>query len=750
MTTFADNTQIKFVEAHVPSMRAGEYHFTFHQDLKYLDTALSTNYSTEQHVAVGGNRFTLDPNHLHSVFPPNNNIGDHANAIPSITLKRSTLPWEWIPCKEGQNPEGDNEKTPWMCLLILNEDEKLGGCIKKDDFFQAIDDDEDLWAMLLKGKWILPTSDKNTFIVPSPSERTAQLPKDYLAYKDKIEQFLNESRDPKTETIQTLQNASKDTWIKWPGFDKKVFEKNNTQVTLGDFDRSLLNKIMPLYDELRFLTHVRSASQKLPDGFVTNEWAIVCTNRLPQPNKRTTAYLISLQGRIDLSTSKPSYTWEASQDNALIRFPILKQWSFSCISHKHSLTGILRHLNTYLQDKDSDNTSAPPKNNTSTFTFRLPPNGNPIAEQFLALGKIPLIHNMRMGTRSVSWYQGPLTTNQHLHELTPPKDPEQPLIEAADQLLMYNRQTGMYDVSYAAAWELGRMLLLSEKDLAIKLFHWKRHHKQQLRAAEQAAVYRHIPFQNGSEFEFPPELQKWFEDLRLLKGIPAEYLIPNPALLPPESIRFFQIDEQWLEALIDGAYSIGRVAYQDKTLPPNPQAAKPYSGILLRSAAVKEWPDLLVDAYATLPTPHNLDEALAPKLTLLRMDHLSDNTLICIFDGLIQTVDIHLRPEAIHTGFKPLEDLPQSPINQHFEYQKDLRDHDGTEMEESLGDITFSIAWRNPKATDRIISIANTIERLTDQLQSLGQDVPKPFTSAQLAFFLLEGVPKVRFIQKRS
>ena len=44
--------------------------------------------------------------------------------------------------------------------------------------------------------------------------------------------------------------------------------------------------------------------------------------------------------------------------------------------------------------------------------------------------------------------------------------------------------------------------------------------------------------------------------IRLLKGVPFQYLIPTDAALPVESIRFFHIDQNWLDALIDGALSV--------------------------------------------------------------------------------------------------------------------------------------------------------------------------------------------------
>jgi hypothetical protein len=56
----------------------------------------------------------------------------------------------------------------------------------------------------------------------------------------------------------------------------------------------------------------------------------------------------------------------------------------------------------------------------------------------------------------------------------------------------------------------------------------------------------------------PDDLATTLAELRLLCGIPYNYLVPDERMLPPESIRFFHLDMDWVNALIDGAYSIGR------------------------------------------------------------------------------------------------------------------------------------------------------------------------------------------------
>src|SRR5262249_11610289 len=52
-------------------------------------------------------------------------------------------------------------------------------------------------------------------------------------------------------------------------------------------------------------------------------------------------------------------------------------------------------------------------------------------------------------------------------------------------------------------------------------------------------------------------------ELCLFMHIPSSHLIPHPDLLPLESVRFFHIDANWLDAALEGALSIGVESSKD-------------------------------------------------------------------------------------------------------------------------------------------------------------------------------------------
>jgi hypothetical protein len=161
---------------------------------------------------------------------------------------------------------------------------------------------------------------------------------------------------------------------------------------------------------------------------------------------------------------------------------------------------------------------------------------------------------------------------------------------------------------------------------------------------------------------------KWLAQLLLLVPVPFDYLVADERMLPVESLRFFYLDNNWLDAMIDGALSVGtessrdaffntvtrdlirRSAYEAvlsyrKNLsgvdPPDAQAKKNLmSGLLLRSGLVSGWPSLSVR-----PCLKG-----GQMLKTLRMTRLSPNVLLCVFWGVPDYVEIAEPQEGFAFG----------------------------------------------------------------------------------------------------
>ncbi|KAL8286079.1 hypothetical protein RB597_002940 [Gaeumannomyces tritici] len=138
----------------------------------------------------------------------------------------------------------------------------------------------------------------------------------------------------------------------------------------------------------------------------------------------------------------------------------------------------------------------------------------------------------------------------------------------------------------------------------------------------------------------------WLVDRMYLAGVPAHYLISDPSHLEPESLRFFYIDPNWVDALLDGALSLGnhlgfdqdRVAIKKalnmyiqstETSPTSPQI--PTYGFYLRSDLVTMFPDLRV---TTLPPRPLLLDGPPDRAPLLRHEIVADGVMMGLFDRL--------------------------------------------------------------------------------------------------------------------
>lgn len=186
-----------------------------------------------------------------------------------------------------------------------------------------------------------------------------------------------------------------------------------------------------------------------------------------------------------------------------------------------------------------------------------------------------------------------------------------------------------------------------------------------------------------TDTSLPDNLNTWLSQLSLLEGVPFNFLVPDEAMLPPESIRFFYLDQNWVSALYDGAFSIGRnltaesaaLNLDTAVLPLAMQqtrgsltklraaklgtapAATPQtiSGFLLRSSLVINYPKMGVNVYPVNGTP---DDPTPTMLDILRLEQLGpgSDTMICLVSGDAWRIDIHEEPQGLHYGIDCFND----------------------------------------------------------------------------------------------
>lgn len=188
----------------------------------------------------------------------------------------------------------------------------------------------------------------------------------------------------------------------------------------------------------------------------------------------------------------------------------------------------------------------------------------------------------------------------------------------------------------------------------------------------EKSVNRHWETRSVNQVQMPELVLKWLGELILLGEVPLSYLVADERQLPMESMRFFILDPQWTEALVDGASSIGVLTKLEavrnlKYLPlqygrgketirlprygrmhPNHKrencrmtadSSSVLSGFFMRSDLVSNWKGIEVKGLSQ-----------KVQLDILRMERLSDKLLICIFEGEIDEVRMYEPREELHFG----------------------------------------------------------------------------------------------------
>lgn len=186
----------------------------------------------------------------------------------------------------------------------------------------------------------------------------------------------------------------------------------------------------------------------------------------------------------------------------------------------------------------------------------------------------------------------------------------------------------------------------------------------------------------------PADIARFLARLRLLEGVPFNYLVPDAAMLPIETVRFFYVDRNWLDALVQGALSVGTANSADREqlaglhpiirrevdvaerlvrmksadAPAVDAAGRPIgvagpmTGFLMRSRIVSGWPGLHVRAYSTDTRP---DDKTIPEMDtspdrvrLLRMERLAPAVLLVLFDGVPAVVHVEEPRSGVQFGVR--------------------------------------------------------------------------------------------------
>lgn len=713
------------------------------QDATYLLAATQTipgqdpgTFGAKATFVVSSERFTIAPGEIDSVFPPDHANGEFGGVLAHVVLSRCTLPWE----RRARTPGApdDHPGAPWLAVIVC--DAASAPPLKP-----------------VTAKDLVP-EDAPITVQGSAVTARGTLPATLLSYGTALIGELSYGETPDDSCL------------------------------VIDLPVARFNEIAPAAADLPYLAHVREVdTSDGPDTrAATERHAVIAANRVPAPQGETRAFLVSVEGMADyLPRSDGTPSQAIGPEVEAVRLIAYRSWTFTVNAMDETLEKLLLGLNKRPDGSEADTVlmlptagGVPPAAQLRQAMADQAAGGvsatdaSVLMRNALLMGYVPMDHHLRHGGRTVSFYRGPFVP-------LPVPAASVAYYSGPDAASAYDPQTGLFDMSYAAAWQLGQLLALQSSSLASQLYQWKRAVARQQAMADEDALLRQrlggaqvfpgvLAARRAAARSGPPplpdEVVTWFGSLAALHGVPFSYLVPDERMLPPESIRFFHVDQNWIDALIDGAFSIGRLAVAGQPAEAlhapavrrlarsaagqrrgrRPRAGAPsggasgdspvgppVTGFLLRSQAVAGWPNLRASAYS--------DAAQTDSARLVRLERLSGDTMLCLFDRDMTVVYLREPPEQLHHGVAGTGGA----------YYTTLRSVAGGPGAVRAGASYDGPQARAPipaRADGRTIGVAAAAAAIAATLEAaFAQQFPRGFTAAEFALEMTRGVVKVEF-----
>jgi hypothetical protein len=738
---------IRFYDNYVPTLGVGDYLINVTQLLNPTTSPpINECHAASQFFSVQGPRYVLPTEDFFSVFPPDNAQGVFDQFLPHVVLTKRDLPWE----RDVFSDADPAQQTPWMALLLFVEDEQIGGTdalldplvdnwtpnptkaakIPAADFYPGTGEGI-LWPALEK-EWYESTdflqSTMCSIMDISPQAFSSLMPsKGDLKYLAHVRQV-----DPSAKDSDVLK-VSGDGW-----YSILVGNRLSDAPPAGSAKPGKRNiaHLVSLEGWQAYL----SGQQSIPTGTTRlrlisfKSWTFICLPELgesfaelmdglakdPQGKEKGTTFVVPVDAPGDEADAEQQYAYQALQNGYV---PLSYQ------------TRLGEQTFAWYRGPFAP---VPVKNFISTAQQTAP---DPSGWQPFERASSALVYDKKYGVFDVSygvaWETGRLLAlaNPHFgqelldferkgHNLIDlilerksqiaalqnfdPDSPDDPTEKSLlDQIEAY-AVTGdfmSYFVTQFSA-QIAPKLYAGTPDPPAAPFppyptvpspvSNPQTIADLLTERDVQAVIREL---GGQELD---DIADWLAQLYLLIGVPFENLVPHSDMLPTESVRFFYLDSNWQDALVEGALSIGIESsrdrlYQDlmkdiiwnttfeavaqvrdnilgaaaQSVPTQgaaPLDQESLTGMLLRSAVVSGWPGLEVNAYAkTLPGTPAPD--ISTRIKLLRMERLSSDVMLCLWPAVPAVVTIDEPHEGIAFGF---EDPPPDKGEGYYLYLRSL------------------------------------------------------------------------------
>ncbi|KAF3923043.1 hypothetical protein ABW20_dc0104794 [Dactylellina cionopaga] len=770
-----DPGQVQIYSFFEPRLQAGVYTILATQDISA--TVGSTTDSipqiqNTQTFEVVSPLYHIPNNVVCSTYPPQG-YGAQVETLPHVVLKDPHLPWEWSASK---NDSSTKTRVPWLALLSFTGDEllldpnnlagKSGSIFGKIPTASAV---------------TLPLKQSPTFAVSLPLSAMQSIAENNVTTPI-------DSTDDNTED----QTKAMDVIFLKPALFNELFKEYDSTGIATPTDKQKFCDV----SRYKYLSHVRlintqGMAEASSQGESTGLYSIVVGHRTgpltnPQPVP-VYVHLVSIQGVDQLQYPVPD-----SGSSSYVALASLYSWSYSCLpADSFNIYTAMRNLGDTMQIlRAPDGLLASMEDPTA------PTAASPIAER-LRDGYTLCRYRVQTGEVTTAITRGALSPTVVPRENSPTYHIQS---NSGTSFQVFDRNTGLMDITYSAAWQLGKTLALADqafcsalsrlrstvekialdKAKADELVKYKAYLTREGAIASLMSLIERLKklsqppakgtspgnplsmvdrFKSTSPKEDAVDLSlnnpsirqsfvkhagsvvaklsgsfddidsqvynelntaystdwmavlSWVLDRMFLSNIPAQYLIVDPSYLPPESLRFFHIDANWIDALLDGALSIGNQLSEDvdlirifiktainqylindiKDLGRPPQI--PSFGFFMRSDIVSQFPDLKVTAKFEKSDDNMVD--------ILRHANIDNGVMLCLFDR---------SPVDVSRGCLKSLKFTQPPHQQSFAGATTLDENSITisyrkmystyEADEPLGELQPPATWNKTPPTD--------------------------------------------------
>ena len=481
----------------LPTVTAGQY------DLVTTQDGLPFTVAEEHtHVTVAAPRFVMPTDQILSSFPPANAEGAFGDRLPQIVLKRRTLPWERNPAEEiPVSP------IPWLALVVVAEGEAslstatpVAQCVtpgtKLLDLATDKDVEQGLYLAVTESvvKKIFPCKDDLELLVHVREvdindtelangdddgwlavvlanrlpvfDTAANKPVRYMACLVNIEGQLDALPAPVPPANHFSWELAQD-WTVLGSMDPKIgpdprvmggIELDGVSLPVAG---GMPGGVHGIPRALPPLMSQREASPRVGgsiDGAATMHEAPLGKQWTSVTEKVSSVALDPDAKRLvrDTMASGFRYPIEAFAIEKVLRFPVLAHWSFT--------TNEGATFETLMRDLDVGLLGTVPAPAADA-----PPPARPAVE-VVETGHIGLGHRARRGDTMRAWYRGPFVPFPTLRD---PADGGGPLLAHDSDQLRRVVPGGREDLSLAAAFEIGRLLGLSQLSIVSALLRFR-------------------------------------------------------------------------------------------------------------------------------------------------------------------------------------------------------------------------------------------------------------------------------------